>query len=177
MYNGTLNLKRTTRDANGNEVLDICAPTIDLKKLRMLSDGLYLVREEFAMRPDRIAYEQYSDVEKIDAIMWMNNIYNPFAIDELDMLYVPYAKNTDSFYRVPEQVQTPSANTTAEKISSASTALNKAASETMAQRTTSAKSQNAGKAKRIPVNVLGSNQTSKTVSGPNIILGSNIRHE
>ena len=156
MYNGSLTRKRVITDANGNTIVDICAPTVNYKDLVNLSDRFHMVAEEEAMRLDRIANGYYSDVEKLDAILWRNNIFNPFSIDALDIINIPYVKDTEVFYRVPPKQELPNGDgDTTSQISSASDKLNKTVSS----------------------NGLKEGQSANTVSGSNIVLGTHLKHE
>ena len=38
MYNGSLTRKRVIKDINGNDIVDICAPTVNYKELLNLSE-------------------------------------------------------------------------------------------------------------------------------------------
>lgn len=157
MYNGSLTRKRVIKDINGNDIVDICAPTVNYKELINLSDGFYMVRPEEEMRLDLVANTHFADVEKLDAIMWRNDIYNPFSIEGLEIINIPYAKNNEAFYMVPPVQNLPDAedNSTQSQITRASSKLNNS----------------------IESNRLKNGQTAKTVKGKNIILGTHLRNE
>lgn len=156
MYNGSLSRKRIITDANGNKIVDICAPTVSYKDLVNLTDKFHMVSEDEAMRLDKIADTYYADVEKLDAILWRNNIYNPFSMEALDIINIPYAKDTEVFYKNPPVQELPDGGSgTSSQISSASGKLNKTVS----------------------ANGLREGRTAKTVSGSNIVLGTHLRNE
>lgn len=157
MYNGSLTRKKIIKDINGNDIVDICSPTINYKELVNLSDGFYMVRPEEEMRLDLIANTHFANVEKLDAILWRNDIYNPFSINGLEILNIPYVKNNEAFYKIPTSQNLPDDedNSTQSQISKASSKLNKS----------------------IESNKLKTGQSAKTVKGKNIVLGTHLRNE
>ena len=61
-----------------------------------------IVPHRFAGRLDRYVFELTDDIENIDDVMRVNGIYNPFSVDEGEMLIVPdtaynrYFKESDT---------------------------------------------------------------------------------
>lgn len=156
MYNGSLTRKRIIEDINGNRIVDICAPTVDYKDLVNLSDKFHMVSDEEAMRPDLIADGYYGDVEKIDAILWRNGIFNPFSIDARDIINIPYARDTEVFYRTPPKADMPGeGGGESSAIDSGAAALNRSAGS----------------------NVLTGGRRGSAVSGVNIVLGAHLNNE
>lgn len=180
MYNGSLTRKPIIRDANGNQVVDICAPTVDLSLLTPLADNLHLVTTEEAMRLDKIANAHFAEVEKIDAILWANNMYNPFAIDEYELVNIPHVKNTESFYKTPPTIMLPDAedNSVNAKIGEASDKLNKKSAVSKQERLSATAAEYGRKTKEVvPTNRLKGGETAKKKDGSNIVLGANMRYE
>lgn len=180
MYNGTLSRKPIIKDAKGNDVVDICAPTMDLSLLAPLADNFHLVTTDEAMRLDKIANEHYANVEKLDAILWANNIYNPFSIDEYELVNIPHAKNTEAFYKAPPAIMLPDAedDSVNAKISAASDKLNKKSNLSKQERLSATAAEYGKKVKEVvPTNRLKNGETAKRVEGSNIVLGANMRYE
>lgn len=154
MYNGSLTRKRIIEDINGNRIVDICAPTVDYRDLVNLSDKFHMVSDEEAMRPDLIADGYYGDVEKIDAILWRNGIFNPFSIDARDIINIPYARDTEVFYKTQPKTEMPGGGEP-DAIGAGASALNRSAGS----------------------NGLKEGQRGSAVSGANIILGTHLNNE
>lgn len=158
--------KITTPDG---EFLDISAPTANYELLSEITDSVHFVQTSEEMRLDKIAYQYYGDCSKIDAIMWANNIYNPFAVDLNDFVSIPKVGDASVVYAKTPQKATPPDRpepTTGDKITSAAEKLNASTNAALNERDAKR-----GKKKR-PTNMLGENERAKHVEGGSIVLGN-----
>jgi hypothetical protein len=86
--------KKRRHDVDGEEMLDLGIPCVDVKSLR--ANGLLRVSHDQRGRIDRFTYANVSkDSNAIDMVMYYNHIFNPFSIDEGDMLYTPVYNESD----------------------------------------------------------------------------------
>ena len=81
--------KRTYIDKDGQELINMCIPSIKLSKIN--SNALIRLNSSHNGRIDKFVYECVSrDIDEgIDMTMYYNHIFNPFAISEDDVLYTP----------------------------------------------------------------------------------------
>ncbi len=76
----------TSRD--GEEFLNLTSPTVDINNIKI--NGYIKVNQDCKGRIDRFVYTNVSkDYNAIDILMYANHIFNPFSIDEGDILYTP----------------------------------------------------------------------------------------
>lgn len=149
--------------------LDISAPTVNYELLTEITDSVHFVQSGEEMRIDKIANRYYGDCSKMDAIMWANNIYNPFAVDVSDYICIPKVGDESVTYaKTPQKPKNPDRPqaTTSEKITSAAEKLNGSTASALKER-----EEKRGRVKR-PTNMLGANEKSKHVEGGSIVLGN-----
>ena len=84
----SLDNKRKYISRNGEEYLNLSIPTVDINKIKI--NGYVKVNQDCKGRLDRFVAKNISkDYNAIDIIMYANHIFNPFSIDEGDILYTP----------------------------------------------------------------------------------------
>lgn len=84
----SLDNKRTYVGRDGDEYLYLFTPTVNIDDITV--NGYIKVNQDCKGRLDRFVYTNVSkDYNSIDIIMYANHIYNPFSIDEGDILYTP----------------------------------------------------------------------------------------
>lgn len=84
----SLDNKRKFISRNGEEYLNLSTPTVDISKIKV--NGYVKVNQDCKGRLDRFVTTNISkDYNAIDIIMYTNHIFNPFSIDEGDILYTP----------------------------------------------------------------------------------------
>lgn len=173
MNNGTLARKPLLDDG----CRDIGAPTIKYNDLLKMEASVYVVPKEEAGRLDKIAWKYFGAVEKLDAILWTNDIYNPFAIEERDILYIPSIKDINAFYKQPDKVTFPDSEeeTTNNLIDSATKKLNSGMKLTRQESMSLSASENGGRVKDIrKPNELRNGEVTKRFDGGTLYLGVNI---
>lgn len=163
MDNPSLTKKPKIQTPNG-EMVDICAPTVDYKKASAITETMHFVQEGEEMRLDTIANLYYGWCDKLDAILWANNIYNPFSIDSADLLIIPKVKDTNHYVKNPEKVTMPDEGTqsTSSRITNAAKKLNGL--------TNSAKNER-DSGKKTATNELKPGEKSKKYDGGTMYLG------
>lgn len=92
-------------DENEEEYFDLSAPVFDYNS--STAKALVFVNQEYASRGDLIAFDQFGDEGYLDSIMKVNNLYNPFALEEGQFLIIPAVEAGSPFYTKPAQVQLP----------------------------------------------------------------------
>lgn len=83
-----LDNKRKYIGLDGDEYLNLSIPTININDIKI--NGYIKVNQDCKGRIDRFVYSNVSkDFNAIDLLMYANHIYNPFSIDDGDILYTP----------------------------------------------------------------------------------------
>ena len=84
----SLDNKRKYISQDGEEYLNLASKTVDINKIKI--NGYVKVNQDCRGRLDKFVTTNISkDYNSIDIIMYANHIFNPFSIDEGDILYTP----------------------------------------------------------------------------------------
>lgn len=85
--------KRKYIARDDEEYLNLIIPTVDINKINI--NGYIRVNQDCKGRIDKFVYTNVSNNDNvIDILMYANHIFNPFSIDEGDILYTPtYSDN------------------------------------------------------------------------------------
>lgn len=95
MFSTSIDLKSVVTDPNGNSIKNLPVSPI-MKGGRINSYKLKRVPNCYRMRPDLISLVEYGSTEKTEYIMMFNQIGNPFALDEDDVLLIPDVAEADA---------------------------------------------------------------------------------
>ena len=107
-----LDNKRTYIAKDGEEYLNLSIPTVNINDIKV--NGYIKVNQDCKGRMDKFVYTNVSkDYNSIDILMYANHIFNPFSIDEGDILYTPIYN--DSLYSKPEEPVLPDETTLSSK--------------------------------------------------------------
>ena len=107
-----LDNKRTYIAKDGEEYLNLSIPTVNINDIKV--NGYIKVNQDCKGRMDRFVYTNVSkDYNSIDILMYANHIFNPFAIDDIDILYTPIYN--DNLYSKPEEPILPDETTLSSK--------------------------------------------------------------
>lgn len=107
-----LNNKRTYITRDGEEFLNLTTPTVNIDEIKV--NGYIRVNQDCKGRIDKFVYTNVSkDFNAIDIIMYANHIFNPFSIDEGDILYTPIY--TDALFTKSEEPVLPDESTLSSK--------------------------------------------------------------
>ena len=80
--------KKRKHEVDDEEMLDLGIPCVDIKKLE--ANGLLRVSQDQKSRIDKFTFGNVDkDRSAIDIVMYYNHIFNPFSVDEGDLLYTP----------------------------------------------------------------------------------------
>ena len=83
-----LDNKRTYVARDGEEYLNLTTPVVNINDIQI--NGYIKVNQDCKGRLDKFVATNISkNYNAIDIIMYANHIFNPFAIDEGDILYTP----------------------------------------------------------------------------------------
>ena len=119
-----LDNKRKYITRNGEEFLNLATPTIDIDKIQI--NGYIKVNQDCKGRIDKFVYTNVSkDYNSIDILMYANHIFNPFSIDEGDILYTPVYN--ESLFSKSEEPVLPNGTTLSSKNKSTLTYAEKVA--------------------------------------------------
>ena len=98
----SLDNKRTYINKDGEEFLNLTTPTVNIENIKI--NGYIRVNQDCKGRIDRFVYTNVSkDFNAIDILMYANHIFNPFSIDEGDILYTPIY-NDELFSKTDEPI-------------------------------------------------------------------------
>lgn len=108
----SLDNKRTYVGKDGEEYLNLSIPTVNINDIKV--NGYIKVNQDQKGRIDKFVYTNVSkDYNSIDILMYANHIFNPFAIDDSDILYTPIYN--DNLYSKPEEPVLPDETTLSSK--------------------------------------------------------------
>ena len=83
-----LDNKRKYIASDNNEYLNLASHTVNINDIKV--NGYIKVNQDCKGRIDKFVYTNVSkDYNAIDILMYANHIFNPFSIDEGDILYTP----------------------------------------------------------------------------------------
>ena len=104
--------KRTYISRDGEEHLNLTTPAVNIDNIKV--NGYIKVNQDCKGRLDRFVYTNVSkDYNAIDIVMYANHIFNPFSIDEGDILYTPIYN--DSLFSKSEEHVLPDGTTLTNK--------------------------------------------------------------
>lgn len=107
-----LDNKRKYITKDGEELLNLATPVVNINNIK--SNGYIRVNKDCKGRIDKFVYTNVSkNYNAIDLIMYANKIFNPFSIDEGDILYTPIYN--DKLFSKSEEPVLPDENTLSSK--------------------------------------------------------------
>lgn len=91
-----LDTKRKYIGYDGEEYIDMCIPVVDVKK--MSGNSVEYVLQDYNGRLDNFTWKMVAkDMDMIDMVMYANHIFNPFALEEGEILNIP--NSNDRLYQ------------------------------------------------------------------------------
>ena len=104
----SLTLKNTLSiEETGELYYDLTAPSFTYRR-ELGIKGIHYVTVDQAGRIDKIAEQYFGSSQFADAICIVNNIFNPFSVNEGDVLVIPNLREPDLVYRRPNPASRPS---------------------------------------------------------------------
>ena len=80
---------------DGEEYINLCLPVIRVSELE--GNSIDTLTKDDNGRIDRITWRSVAhDLEAIDLLMYANHIFNPFSVQDGDILNIPF--NSDDYY-------------------------------------------------------------------------------
>ena len=157
----SLTLKnKLTLDKTGEGYWDLTAPSF-IYDADLGVRALHYVTQDQVGRIDKISEVYFGSGEFIDAICVVNNIFNPFSVNEGDILIIPNLKRKDIVYKKPNPAVTPSAPQEAYVDTGRQSEKDQGRMQRLIEK---AKSSEAGVKQPMPPNMLQPGQESKTRS-------------
>lgn len=79
-------------------IWDLTRSSVSFKNSKVEFKKYVVVKEDYSMRPDIIAYKVYGDLKYTGSLMKINSISNPFAVNVGDVIAAPTVKAIDSAF-------------------------------------------------------------------------------
>jgi hypothetical protein len=83
---------------NGIGIWDLTAGSMEFRNINLKVNRYLLVREEFQMRPDQLAFQAFGDLSYTGSLMKINSISNPFALKEGNLFVIPLQERIDATF-------------------------------------------------------------------------------
>ena len=96
--------KRRYIGYDGEEYINMCIPIINVSKME--GNSIEYVLQDFKGRIDNFTWKRVAkDLDMIDMVMYANHIFNPFALDEGEILNIP--NSNDRLYQETDEPALP----------------------------------------------------------------------
>jgi hypothetical protein len=157
-------------DKTGEGYWDLTAPSF-IYDSDLGVKSLHYVMPDQVGRMDKISQIYFGSGEFIDAICVVNNIFNPFSVNEGDILVIPNLSREDLVYKRPNPASRPNEVQEAYVDTGRQSEKDQSRIQRLIQK---AKTKESGVKQPMPPNMLQPGQESKTYSGGKIQLGTNL---
>jgi len=98
------NTKRKYTGFDGEEYINMSIPVVDISKIE--GNATIRANQDENGRLDNFVWRNVAkNMDMIDIVMYANHIFNPFAVKEGDLLYVPL--DNDKVYKSSEEPSLP----------------------------------------------------------------------
>lgn len=97
--------KKPTITIDGEDYIDLSVNSFISDDVFDSIIGFEVVNEDHAMRPDLICLKWYNTTEHLDILLKANNIFNPYSIQEGDILIIPSIKEEKKIYKNPGEIK------------------------------------------------------------------------
>ncbi len=95
------NLNRDLQ-SNGVGIWDLTSGSMNFRNINLKINRYFLVREEFQMRPDQLAFQAFGDLSYTGSLMKINGISNPFALKEGNLIVIPTQERIDASFALKQ---------------------------------------------------------------------------
>jgi len=157
-------------DETGEGYWDLTAPSF-IYDSELGVKALHYVMLDQIGRLDKISQIYFGSGEFVDAICVVNNIFNPFSVNEGDVLIIPNLSRKDLVYKRPNPASRPNAVQEAYVDTGRQSEKDQSRMQRLIEK---AKTKKAGVKQPMPPNMLQPGQESKTYEGGKIQLGTNL---
>lgn len=89
--NKLFDYKRRYIASDGEEYINMGIPALDLSTIQIST--ILSLNQDNNGRLDNFTYNIMKDIDSVDTLMYINHIYNPFAVQDGDILYIPNGGN------------------------------------------------------------------------------------
>mgnify|MGYP001383034656 FL=1 len=167
----SLTLKnKVTIEETGEQYYDLTAPSFTYLTNQGVK-ALHYVMQDQAGRIDKISEIYFGTGEYIDAICIVNNLFNPFSVNEGDILVIPNLDQLNLLYRRPNPASRPNAVLAQYVNTDIQSEMDQSRVQRLIQK---AKTKKDGVKTPIPPNMLQQGQEAKIFEGGKILLGANL---
>ena len=157
-------------DKTGEGYWDLTAPSF-IYDSDLGVKSLHYVMPDQVGRMDKISQIYFGSGEFIDAICVVNNIFNPFSVNEGDILVIPNLSRKDLVYKRPNPATRPNDVQEAYVDTGRQSEKDQSRIQRLIEK---AKTKEAGVKQPMPPNMLQPGQEAKTFNGGKIKLGTNL---
>jgi len=167
----SLTLKnKLTIDETGEQYFDLTAPSFKYQQ-QLGVKALHYVTQDQVGRIDKVSEKYFGTGEYVDAICIVNNIFNPFSVNEGEILAIPNLKDINLVYKRPNPASRPSISLAQYVDTGRQSEQDQSRIQRLIQK---AKTKKNGVKAPIPPNMLQMGQDAKTFGGGKIKLGANL---
>jgi hypothetical protein len=167
----SLTLKNQLIDERTGEFyFDLTAPSF-IYDAGLGIKALHYVMPDQAGRIDKISEIYFGNGEYIDAICVVNNIFNPFSIQEGDVIFIPNLNRPDLVYQRPNPASRPTTPQQQYIDTSRQSEKDQSRIQRLAKK---AQESPAGVKTPLPPNMLQPGSAAKVYEGGEILLGANL---
>jgi len=161
---------KLTQEKTGEFYFDLTAPSF-IYDSELGVKALHYVQQDQVGRIDKISEIYFGSGEFVDALCVVNNIFNPFTVDEGDILVIPNLSRQDLVYLRPNPASRPNAAQEAYIDTGRQSEKDQARMQRLIEK---AKKSKAGVNQPMPPNMLQPGQETKEYGGGKIKLGTNL---
>ncbi len=167
----SLTLKnRLVDEKTGENYWNITVPSFTYRA-ELGIKAIHYVTVDQAMRPDLISILYFGTAENLDAICYTNNIYNPFSMEEGDVLVIPVLDDPKMVYKRPSPLTRVDATIEPYINTQVQSVKDQARVNRLIQK---AKTKKSGVPTPLPPNMLQQGQQAKVYEDGQIKLGQNL---
>ena len=88
--------------SSGVGIWDLTSGSMNFRNINLKINRYFLVREEFQMRPDQLAFQAFGDLSYTGSLMKINGISNPFALKEGNLIVIPTQERIDASFALKQ---------------------------------------------------------------------------
>ena len=167
----SLTLKnKLTVESTGEQYFDLTAPSFRYKS-ELGIRALHYIKQDQVGRMDKVSLQYFGKSDYVDALCIVNNIFNPFSLNEGDVIIIPNLSDLAAVYSRPNAASRPNPVLEDYVNTDRQSEKDQARVQRLAQK---AKTKESGVDTPIPPNMLQQGQESKIYEGGNITLGANL---
>ena len=167
----SLTLKnKLTIERTGQQYFDLTAPSFRYKT-ELGVKALHYIKQDQVGRMDKVSLQYFGKSDYVDALCIVNNIFNPFSLNEGDVIIIPNLSDLAAVYSRPNAASRPNPVLEDYVNTDRQSEKDQARIQRLIEK---AKTKESGVDTPIPPNVLQQGQESKIYEGGNITLGANL---